>query len=271
MVSLFSDSRNVNIETEFDSEVKDHRMRVCFPLNEKVDFSFADGHFDLLKRKTTVASQRNVCESPPKTHPQQNFTYIEGKDRKLTVVNEGLSEYEATPQGNFYLTLLRGVGWLSRCDLLIRKGHAGPSIETPGAQVLGKRRFKYSLFVEDKKSSSIYSSYREAYLSNFPVIVTYTGKHKGSLAGEFSFFKIIPPDSVIFSCLKKKEDGESVILRFFNPLDDKIKFKIEFYIPPKAVYLTNLKEGIIKEILVQEKTFKLEALGKKIITLLIKF
>jgi alpha-mannosidase len=64
------------------------------------------------------------------------------------LITHGLHEYEVLPGSpqDLALTLLRSVGWLSRDDLVTRAGHAGPEMATPGAQVPGGHRFRYSLF-----------------------------------------------------------------------------------------------------------------------------
>jgi alpha-mannosidase len=66
----------------------------------------------------------------------------------MALITDGLHEYEVLPgeQPELALTLLRAVGWLSRDDLATRTGHAGPAIETPGAQARGEHRYRYSLF-----------------------------------------------------------------------------------------------------------------------------
>jgi alpha-mannosidase len=43
------------------------------------------------------------------------------------------------------VTLLRCVGWLSRDDLSTRYKHAGPPLETPEAQCLGRYTFEYAV------------------------------------------------------------------------------------------------------------------------------
>ena len=43
------------------------------------------------------------------------------------------------------LTLLRAVGWLSRGDLALRPGDAGPPLPTPAAQVPGRHRLAFAL------------------------------------------------------------------------------------------------------------------------------
>ncbi len=269
-IMLRSGSKRVEVETEIFNKVKDHRLRVSFQSGEKVNFSFAEGQFDVVRRGVSVHVGKDYVELPPTTHPQQNFVYIEGGKKRLTIINEGLPEYEVTPNGKIYLTLLRGVGWLSREDLLSRAGNAGPSLETPGAQMLGKWNFKYAIFGEDKASSlSPYTSYHASHLSNFPPISTYTGKHNGEMPSNFSFFRIISPDSLIFSCLKKKEKEEGIVLRAFNPLDRNVESRVEFSFPIKKAYIANLKEEIIKPLQIKDGVLSLKVLPKKIITLLL--
>ena len=78
------------------------------------------------------------------------WSFVDASDGRvgLAVITDGLHEYELLAGGRqeLALTLLRGVGWLSRDDLTTRTGHAGPGLETPGAQLLGEQRFRYSLF-----------------------------------------------------------------------------------------------------------------------------
>ena len=69
--------------------------------------------------------------------------------RGLAIANRGLPEHEVIQddRGNavIALTLLRCVGWLSRPDLLARKGNGGWTIPTPGAQCAGEHVFEYSI------------------------------------------------------------------------------------------------------------------------------
>ena len=69
----------------------------------------------------------------------------------LTVANRGCAEVEAVPETDgttsLALTLLRAVGWLSRGDLALRPMHAGPALETPGAQVPGPHRVELGFWL----------------------------------------------------------------------------------------------------------------------------
>jgi 2-O-(6-phospho-alpha-D-mannosyl)-D-glycerate hydrolase len=58
---------------------------------------------------------------------------------------EAAIRWPSTGGATLALTLLRGVGWLSRNDLVSRPGDAGPTLETPEAQCLGEQRWDLAL------------------------------------------------------------------------------------------------------------------------------
>ena len=65
----------------------------------------------------------------------------------FTLFNKGLPEVELVENSKIALTLIRATGYLSRQDYPERPMHAGPGMETPGAQELNKEfTFKYSLY-----------------------------------------------------------------------------------------------------------------------------
>ncbi len=97
-------------------------------------------------------------EHPRPEVPQRAFSSVTNGKERLTVANRGLPEVEVEklPDGGtgIALTLLRCVGWLSRDDFTNRKGHAGPHLETPGAQMQGRWVFDYAiLFDQDVVTS----------------------------------------------------------------------------------------------------------------------
>jgi alpha-mannosidase len=69
----------------------------------------------------------------------------------MAILHQGLPEHEVvaereTAAAALALTLLRAVGWLSRDDLALRLGHAGPPLPTPEAQVPGSHTYNYAAF-----------------------------------------------------------------------------------------------------------------------------
>ena len=151
-VSLEADLPRLDIEMEIINQTPDHRLRAHFPLPFRVRESAADTPFHVTRRPV-VSARRDpgAAETELPTYPMWSFSDVSDGRAGLALIADGLHEYEVLP-GNppeLALTLLRSVGWLSREDLTMRIGHAGPGIETPGAQVLGGHRLRYSLYFHE--------------------------------------------------------------------------------------------------------------------------
>jgi alpha-mannosidase len=151
-VSLAADTARLDIELEIINRTPDHRLRAHFPLPFQVNESAADTPFHVTRRPVIGARRDpDAAEIELPTYPMWSFVDVSDGRAGLALIADGLHEYEVLP-GNpqeLALTLLRAVGWLSRDDLTTRTGHAGPAMETPGAQVLGGHRLRYSLFFHE--------------------------------------------------------------------------------------------------------------------------
>jgi len=151
-LSLEADTPRLDIELEIINRTPDHRLRAHFPLPFQVSESAADTPFHVTRRPAIGARHDpGAAEIELPTYPMWSFVDVSDGRAGLALIADGLHEYEVLP-GNpaeLVLTLLRSVGWLSREDLTTRTGHAGPGMETPGAQVLGGHRLRYSLFFHE--------------------------------------------------------------------------------------------------------------------------
>ncbi len=148
-VSLVPGGERVDIHTEIDNTAKDHRLRVHFPAPFDVQKADYDGHFEVVQRPLGVPekTEKWVEDPRPETH-QRAFTDVSNGEIGLMIANRGLPEVEVLKNGDhaeIALTLLRAVGWLSRDDMPVRQGHAGPANETPGGQVMGKWGYDYAI------------------------------------------------------------------------------------------------------------------------------
>jgi hypothetical protein len=135
----------VAVRIELDNTARDHRLRA------HVRAPFAAGRFEVESAfevaSRPIAPERgsfgseHPSEFPIGATPQRGFATLAAGSRALTVANRGCAEVEAVPEADgatsLALTLLRAVGWLSRGDLALRPIHAGPALETPGAQGIG--------------------------------------------------------------------------------------------------------------------------------------
>jgi len=116
------------------------------------------------------------------------------------------------------LTLLRAVGDLSRGDLVTRpSGHAGPALKTPGAQCLGRHRFRFAIAPRAAApgAGSLFAASREFVLR--PRIAAAANPHaRGPL--QTSFVEALTErGSAVLSALKKADHRNSVVVRLFNP------------------------------------------------------
>ncbi|MBI5934298.1 MAG: hypothetical protein HY867_11370 [Chloroflexi bacterium] len=224
----------VDIHTRVENRAKDHRLRVHFPmLTKRVGRAEHDGHFEIVKRTIGVPPfDETWAEEPrPETH-QRAFTSISDGENKLTIANRGLPEVEvlqriqASPmsQGSddgIAITLLRCVGWLSRDDFSTRKNHAGPFLETPKAQMIGKWEFDYSVVV----ARDNISCYQQAWNFETPLRAAGTDVHAGTLPASGSCVRV-DNASFVVSAVKEAEDGRGWIVRGYNIGDEEIEVTI---------------------------------------------
>jgi hypothetical protein len=79
------------------------------------------------------------------TAPAHDFVAVGTRVRGLLLEHPGFFEYESTDSGMLWLTLVRGVGELSRARLPARPGHAAWPVATPGAQEPGPHTIDFAL------------------------------------------------------------------------------------------------------------------------------
>jgi alpha-mannosidase len=149
VLSLDADSPRLDVDLQLINTATDHRLRLHQPLPFAVSESAADTAFHVTRRPV-IAPHRDpgAPELELPTYPMRSFVDVSDGNAGLAIIADGLHEYEVLPGPPqvLALTVLRAVGWLSRDDLATRTGHAGPGVATPGAQVPGTHRVRYSLY-----------------------------------------------------------------------------------------------------------------------------
>jgi len=212
-VTLTNGVSRVDVHTQVDNRARDHRLRVHFPV-QKIESAEYDGHFEIVKRPVSLPPFDSTwVEEPRPEVPQRAFTSAGG----ITIANRGLPEVEVTPDSEIAVTLLRCVGWLSRDDFSNRKGHAGPFLETPAAQMPGHWEFDYSIIVGQNVDA-----YHGAWNFESPLRAISTDLHAGALPSNGSMVHVDHP-SFMISSVKETEDGKGWILRGYNIGDDEIQ------------------------------------------------
>ncbi len=246
--SLWAGVPRLEIHTEVDNTASDHRLRVHFPTPFPADCADYDGHFGIVQRKLDLpAFDESWVERPRPEAPQRLFSSLSDGRRGLLLAARGLPEVEAlrlASEGSVLaLTLLRCVGWLSRDDLLTRKGHAGPGYATPGAQMPGKHSFDYALvpFEDPGEAQQLGRDFHA------PLRAAATGLHGGALTGIQTLLKIAPlaaeaRSSFVLSAIKQAESGQGLVVRGWNESSRTIQFRATPWRPFAHVELLRLDE-----------------------------
>ena len=245
----------------------DHRLRVHFPAPFAVVEADYDGHFEVVRRRLGVpAKGPDWVEDPrPETH-QRAFTDVSNGQIGLMLANRGLPEVEVLPTSTgaeIALTLLRCMGWLSRDDLPVRCGHAGPGIETPGAQMPGRWVFDYAIIPH---SAGWQTAYPQAYAFATPLRTISESLHSGILPPGGAFITHTPTEFVI-SAVKETEDGRGWLVRGYNITDNPIAVTLKSWRPFVTAVRCNLAEVPLNPLTVEEDgTVHLQAGGHEVIT-----
>ncbi|MDE3089756.1 MAG: hypothetical protein KGJ80_10300, partial [Chloroflexota bacterium] len=189
----------------------------------------------------------------------------------------GLPEYEASPHpspspsntegstvgATLALTLLRCTGWLSRDDLSTRSGHAGPALETPGAQEIGGHIFEYALIPH---RGDWRDAIADAHAFAAPLRAVATDAHAGTLPRAASFIDGTPREFVI-SAIKPAESGEGLIVRGYNRGPEAIEVTLRMFRDFARATRVNLNEEEIAPLdLLERRAVKLRVRGKEIVT-----
>ncbi|MEZ0396951.1 MAG: glycoside hydrolase family 38 C-terminal domain-containing protein [Anaerolineales bacterium] len=267
-ITLTSGVPRVDIRTTVNNAARDHRLRVHFPAPFAVEKAEYDGHFEVVERRVGVPPYDETwVEQPRPEVPQRAFTSLSDGHNRLTVANRGLPEVEvlenAAGNAEIALTLLRCVGWLSRDDFSTRRGHAGPYLATPGAQMLGQWEFDYAVIagrdfissVEQSSASpvgrdfisSIGRDFISPYAFETPLRAVFTDLHAGSLPPSGSFVEVSPAKFLV-SAVKESEDGHGWLVRGYNLGGEDIYVSIKPWRPFKRVERVDLSEQKIENV-----------------------
>jgi len=271
-LSLVGDLPRVEVETTVDNRAADHRLRAHFPVPFHVDAFETEGHLDVITRSPDVPQDtEGWVEQPAPTHPQRTWTDVSDGRVGLMIANRGLPEVEAlqTAQGaEVALTLLRCVGWLSRGDLSVRKGPAGPELPTPEAQCIDEYTFHYAIIPHP---GTWQSAIDEAHAFHAPMRAVSTGSHGGALAESGAFVRV-EPASLVVSAVKQAEDGRDLIVRLWNASPARCEGEIQLWRSAARVSRCNLDESEIAPLeLVGGRNVRFPAQGNEAVTLRISF
>lgn len=232
-ISLDAGARRVDVSLTVDNAARDHRLRVLCDTGTRALTHVAGAAFGWLDRTTRVSGRSGWIEQPTAERCVHDLVAIDGA---LAIGVDGLREYAVLHDGRtIAITLLRAVGWLSRGDMPERKGHAGPALETPSAQCIGERTYRYCV-VPLAGDMTLALAGREIREFLTPARVV---RGAGPVASLLALERDSPLQA---SALRSGQDG-ALVLRVFNPRPTEETATLRFARPVADARSVDLREG----------------------------
>ncbi len=233
-VIVYKDIPRIDFVTVVENNHPRMRLRVRFDTEIKNSEYTCETAFGAITRKTDqyYAKEKGWVEKPCGVFSSLRWIDYSDGEKGLTVINKGIPENEVR-DGNVYITLLRCV------SLLSSDGKAGPVIPVPEARENKAYVFEYSIYPHEGDWGDA-KSYRHGYEFNYELFTLQLPRTK-KYRVQRSFLRV-EPDNIIVTALKREEDEDGVIVRFYEACGEKTEAMITLFEEPKDVQVVNLME-----------------------------
>ncbi|MDR9854390.1 alpha-mannosidase [Paenibacillus sp. VCA1] len=235
-VTLEREGKGILVESAFDNQAEDHRLRMLFKPGIAAETHQADSIFEVAERNNVPAAE---WRNPSNCHHQQAFVSLRDETQGLLIANQGLPEYEIMQEDSAVIavTLLRAVGEMGDW------GH----FPTPGAQCKGKHAARLMIipFVPAESGRTEARLDEEgamilAHQFQVPWLALQTGVHEGSLPAVHSYLSW-EGKGLMLSALKMSADG-AVVARWFNTANEERLLTVKPAFPVQEARHSNIME-----------------------------
>ncbi len=207
-ITMTAGSPRVDVQMAADWNEKHILLKVAFPLsahNQKATFEIPYGSIERPTTRDTLAEQAKF------EVPALHWADLSDARHGFSLLNDCKYGYDA--KGNVLrLSLLRSPEWP---DPHADEGH---------------HEFTYSLYPHAATWREA-QTVRRGYELNYKLLATQTEKHQGALSGDHSFLQL-QPENVVLTALKKAEDDDALIVRFYEWAGKEADVKLQ--LPPGA-------------------------------------
>ena len=217
-ITLYAGVPRVDVKMQTEWHEKHILLKVAFPISVHSEKATYEIPFGSVARPTT---RNTPAEQAQFEVPAQRWADISDTKHGLSLLNDSKYGYDA--KGNVLrLSLLRSPDWP---DPHADEGH---------------HEFTYSLYPHGSGWKDALTI-RRGYELNYQLLSLPTEKHDGKLPGEHSFVEA-KPDNIIVTALKKSEDDDELILRFYEWAGKQGDAALELPPGAKSATETNLME-----------------------------
>ena len=246
-VIVYAGVPRVDVKTTVEWHEKHILLKVAFPLSAHNDKAAFEIPFGSVERPTTRNTPAELAQFEV---PAQRWADISDSKHGFSLLNDCKYGYDA--KGNVLrLSLLRSPEWP---DPHADEGH---------------HEFTYSLYPHGggwKDALTI----RQGYELNYKLLSLPFGKHQGSLAPEHSFLQV-QPENVIVTAIKKAEDENSLVLRFYEWAGKESEVKIQLLPGAESAAETDLMERPIGTLSLQSNVVSVHTKPYEIKTVKVQF
>jgi alpha-mannosidase len=217
-VSLYAGLDRIDVANKFDWHETHVLLKAAFPLEASGPQATYEIPYGSIERPTT---RNNSWEAAKFEVPALRWADLGDSEHGFSLINESKYGYDAS--GNVLrLSLLRSPTWP---DPEADRGH---------------HEFRYSLYPHSgdwKQALTV----RRGYEFNYPLSAFQVEAHEGDLPPQHSFVGITG-DNVVLTALKKVEDNDALLFRFYEWAGKAGNVEIRLPESAKSASLTNLME-----------------------------
>ena len=246
-VTLYSGSPRVDVNMQVEWHEKHILLKVAFPVSAHSDKATYEIPYGSVERPTT---RNSPAEKAQFEVPAMRWADISDDKHGFSLLNNSKYGYDAKANV-LRLSLLRSPEWP---DPHADEGH---------------HEFTYSLYPHAGGWRDA-RTVRQGYALNYKLLALQTEKHQGALPPEHAFVEV-KPENVVLTAMKKAEDDDSVILRFYEWAGRDTEVKIQ--LPPGvgSAQDADLMERPIGELPMQGSTVTVHAKPYEIKTVKVRF
>ena len=221
-VWLYSESSRIDFETNVDWHEHHQLIKAVFPLNVHTMSATFDVQYGHVSRPTHQNTSWDRAKFETYAH---KWVDVAENGFGVALLNDG--KYGHAIDGN-------------RLSITLLKCATDPN---PVADE-GKHSFTYSLMphMDDFRRGGVIE---ESYVLNQDLYERPIAAHSGVLPETYSFVSVDRPNAVI-TALKKAENGEGLIVRFYDAYDCKSKVTVSVPADYQTAYLCDLMENEIQ-------------------------
>jgi len=249
---------------------ENHRLRMVVRTDVTSAEIWADAAFGPVKRERLLIGEEEAkVEQAPPTAPLHRYVSTFNESRGCTLFSDGLAEYESRNDGSLLVTLLRAVGELSRNDLPERPGHAGWPSATPKAQCLGPFGATFAIMLHGPRDAATIDLVERAADDVLSPLVGATLRSAMSIPAPVAGVEL-EGTGLAFSALKESQDGDWLVLRCFNLVDDNVDGAWQLPFDVREARLARLDETIIGDLSPDGRRIRFQASARAIVTILVR-